>query len=78
MPMDKLEAYQPFSWSYYLVWKITEKGILFTPEYFKKIYIMLRELVVSKEIIGGNAHKQNEGIALLKGCPNDRAEEFEK
>lgn len=39
---------------------------------------MLRELAVSKEIIGGNAHKQNEGIALLKGCPNDRAEEFEK
>ena len=47
MPMNKLEAYQPFSWSYFLVGKkkkITEKRIPFTSEDFNKVYIMLREL----------------------------------
>lgn len=45
MPMNKLEAYKPFYWSYFLVGKkITEKRISFTSEDFNKVYIILREL----------------------------------
>lgn len=39
---------------------------------------MLRELGVSKEIVASRAHWWNEGIDLLQGSPNGRAEEFEK
>lgn len=46
MPMGKVESYRPFSWFCYLVGKITEKGISFTPNYFKEIYIMLRLYII--------------------------------